>query len=151
MVHCKPMSTPVEVNARLCSVEGKDLEDLPMYKQLVGCLIYLTLTRPNIAYAVSVISRIMQKPMKRHLEVVHQILRYVKGTIDYGIMYHNDKEFEFVGYCDADYAGDFDIRRSTTGYVFNLGARVVSWCSKGQQTVSLSSTEAEYQEAAMTA
>ncbi|XP_019103702.1 uncharacterized mitochondrial protein AtMg00810-like [Beta vulgaris subsp. vulgaris] len=88
MINCKPMSTPVEVNARLYSVE------------------------------VCVISQFMQKSMKRHLEAVHRILRYVKGTIDYGILYRNDKEFEVVGYCHADYAGDLDIRRSTTGYVF---------------------------------
>ncbi|XP_048491166.1 uncharacterized mitochondrial protein AtMg00810-like [Beta vulgaris subsp. vulgaris] len=149
MLDCKPMSTPMEVNARLCSVEGKDLEDVTMYRQLVGSLIYLTLSRPDIAYAVSVISRFMQKPMKRHLEAVRRILRYVKGTIDYGILYRNDKEFEVVGYCDADYAGDLDTRRSTTGYVFNLGSAAVSWCSKRQPTVSLSSTEAEYRAAAM--
>ncbi|XP_048498244.1 uncharacterized mitochondrial protein AtMg00810-like [Beta vulgaris subsp. vulgaris] len=149
MVDCKPMSTPMEVNARLCSVEGKDLEDVTMYRQLVGSLIYLTLSRPDIAYVVSAISRFMQKPMKRHLEAVRRILRYVKGTIYYGILYRNDKEFEVVGYCDADYAGDLDTRRSTTGYVFNLGSGAVSWCSKRQPTVSLSSTEAEYRVAAM--
>ncbi|XP_048503073.2 secreted RxLR effector protein 161-like [Beta vulgaris subsp. vulgaris] len=146
MVDCKPMSTPMEVNARLCSIEGKDLEDVTMYRQLVEVL-SISRYRPDIAYAVSVISRFMQKPMKRHLEVVRRILRYVKGTIDYGILYRNDKEIEVVGYCD--YAGDLDTRRSTTGYVFNLGSGAVSWCSKRQPTVSLSSTEAEYRAAAM--
>ncbi|XP_019103192.3 secreted RxLR effector protein 161-like [Beta vulgaris subsp. vulgaris] len=149
MVDCKLMSTSVEVNAMICSVEG-NLEDVTMYRQLVGSLIYLTLTRPHIAYAVSVISRFMQKPMKRHLEVVHRILRYAKGTIDYGILYNNDKEFEVVGYCDAEYVGDLDTHRSTTGYVFNMGSGAISWCSKRQPTVSLSSTEVEDRAAAMT-
>ncbi|XP_048501594.1 secreted RxLR effector protein 161-like [Beta vulgaris subsp. vulgaris] len=139
----------MEVNVRLCSVEGKDLEDVTMYRQLVGSLIYLTLTIPDIAYAVSVISRFMQKSMKCHLEAVRRLLRYVKGTIDYGILYRNDKEFEVVRYCDADYAGDLDTRRSTTGYVFNLGSGAVSWCSKRQPTMSLSSAEAEYRAATM--
>ena len=79
--------------------------------------------------------------MKRHLEVVHRILRYMKGTIDYAIPYHNDKEFEVVIYYDADYAGDLDTRRTTTGYVFNLGVGAVSSCSKRQPTVSLSTTK----------
>lgn len=71
-----------------------------------------------------------------------RILRYVKGTIDYGILYSYDKEFKVVGYYDADYAGDLDTRGSTTDYVFNLGSGAVSWCSKRQPTVSLSCTEA---------
>ncbi|XP_019104884.1 uncharacterized mitochondrial protein AtMg00240-like [Beta vulgaris subsp. vulgaris] len=108
MVDCKPMSPPVEVNARLCSVEGKDLEDVAMYRQLVGSLIYLTLITPDIAYALSVTSRFMQKLMKHQIEAVRQILRYMKGTTDYGILYCNEKEFEVVGYCDVDYAGDLD-------------------------------------------
>ncbi|XP_017972474.1 PREDICTED: uncharacterized mitochondrial protein AtMg00810-like [Theobroma cacao] len=77
------------------------------------------------------------------MEAVRRMLRYVKGTIDYGILYKKDKECKLVGYCDADYAGDYDTRRSTTGYVFKLGSGVISWCSKRQPTVSLSTTEAE--------
>ncbi|XP_057529767.1 secreted RxLR effector protein 161-like [Amaranthus tricolor] len=78
-----------------------------------------------------------------------RILRYVKGSIDYGILYRNVRKFEVVGYCDVDYAGDLDTRRSTTSYVFNLGFGVVSWCNKRQTTVLLSSTEAEYRASAM--
>ena len=122
---------------------------MTMYRQLVGSLIYLTLTRPDITYAVSVISRFMQKPKKPHLEAIKRILRYVKGSIDYGILYHNDRNFEVAGYCDADYAGDLDTRRSTTGYVFKLGSGAASWCSKRQPTVSLSSTKVEYRASAM--
>ncbi|XP_048502658.1 secreted RxLR effector protein 161-like [Beta vulgaris subsp. vulgaris] len=115
----------------------------------MGSLIYLTLTRSDIAYAVSVISRFMQKPMKRHLEVVRRILWYVKGTIDYGIQYHNDKEIEVVKYCDADYARDLNTRRPTTSYVFNLGTGAVSWSINRQPTMSLSSTKAEYKATTM--
>jgi hypothetical protein len=151
MLECKPISTPMEANAKLCAHAGKDLQDGAMYRQLVGSLIYLTLTRPDISYAVGVVSRYMQQPKKPHLEVVQRILRYVKDTINYGLFYKKGDEVKIIGYCDADYAGDHDTRRSTTGYIFKIGSGVVSWCSKRQPTVSLSTTEAEYRAAAMAA
>ena len=97
-----------------------------MYRQLVGSLIYLTLTRPDISYAVGMASRYMQNPRKPHLEAVQRILRYVKGTIDYGLLYKKAKACKLLGYCDADYAGDHDTRRSTTGYMFSLGSAAIS-------------------------
>ncbi|XP_060670943.1 secreted RxLR effector protein 161-like [Ziziphus jujuba] len=139
----------MEVNAKLSAYEGKDLEDATMYQQLVGSLIYLTLTRPDISFAVGVVSRYMQSPKKPHLEAVRRILRYVKGTINLGLLYKRGEECKLVGYCDADYAGDHDTRRSTTGYIFSLGSGAISWCSKRQPTVSLSTTEAEYRAATM--
>ena len=151
MLECKPISTPMEPNGKLCAHEGKDLEDALMYRQLVGSLIYLTLTRPDISYAVGVMSRYMQNPKKSHLEAVRRILRYVKSTANYGILYKKGEDCKLVGYCDADYAGDHDTRRSTTGYVFKLGSGAISWCSKRQPTVSLSTTEAEYRASAMAA
>ncbi|XP_057530072.1 uncharacterized mitochondrial protein AtMg00810-like [Amaranthus tricolor] len=112
----------MEVNTKLCSEIGKELEDVTIYRQLVGSLIYLMLTQPDITYA---------------------------GSIDYGVLYRNDRNFEVVEYCDVDYAGDLDIRRSITGYVFSLGSGAILWCSKRQPTVSLSSTEAEYRASVM--
>ncbi|XP_059276203.1 secreted RxLR effector protein 161-like [Lycium ferocissimum] len=135
----------------MCAHDGKDLEDATMYRQLVGSLIYLTLTRPNISYVVGVMSRYMQNPKKPHLEAVQRILRYIEGTFGYGIIYKKGGDCKLVGYCDADYAGDHDTRRSTTGYVFMLGSGAISWCSKRQPTVSLSTTEAVYRAAAMAA
>ena len=93
----------------------------------------------------------MQNPKKSHLEAVQRILRYVKGTIDYSLLYKKCEDCKLVGYYDTDYAGDHDTHGSITGYVFKLGSGVISWCSKRQPTVSLSTTEAEYKEAAMTA
>ncbi|CAL8099446.1 unnamed protein product [Prunus armeniaca] len=151
MLESKPISTPMEPNVKMCAYEGKDLEDATMYRQLVGSLIYLTLTRPNISYAVGVMSRYMQNPKKSHLDAVRRILRYVKSMIDYGLLYKKGEDCKLVGYCDADYAGDHDTRQSTTGYVFKLGSGTISWCSKRQPTVSLSTTEAEYRAAAMAA
>ncbi|XP_058006604.1 secreted RxLR effector protein 161-like [Hevea brasiliensis] len=93
----------------------------------------------------------MQKLKQPHLEVAWRILRYIQGTSDYGIIYKKDKKCEVVGHCDADYAGDHDTRSSTTGYVFNLGSRLVSWCSNKQPTISLSSIKAEYRATATAA
>ncbi|KAE8675430.1 putative RING/U-box superfamily protein [Hibiscus syriacus] len=152
MLECKSTSTSMEPNIKMCAHEGKDLEDATMYRQLVGSLIYLTLTRPDISYAVGVMSRYMQNPKKPHLEAVRRILlRYVKNTIDYGLLYRKGEDCNLVGYCDTDYAGDHDTRRSTTGYVFKLGSGTISWCSKRQPTISLSTTEAEYRATAMAA
>ncbi|KAK2997760.1 hypothetical protein RJ639_024907 [Escallonia herrerae] len=100
---------------------------------------------------VGVMSRYMQNTKKLHLEAVRGILRYVKGTLDYEIIYKKGGDCKLVGFCDADYAGDHDTRRSTTGYIFTLGSGVVSWCSKRQPTMSLSTIEAEYRAAAMAA
>ncbi|KAK2980732.1 hypothetical protein RJ640_011712 [Escallonia rubra] len=165
MLNCKPISTPMEPNSKMCAHEGKDLEEAMMYRQLVGSLIYLTLTRPDISYAVGVMSRYMQNPKKLHLEAVRRILRYVKGTLDYGIIYKKGGDCKLVGFCDADYAGDHDTRcsttglvgfsdsdwagclddrRSTSGSIFNLGSGTITWTSKRQATVALSSSEAEY-------
>jgi hypothetical protein len=151
MIECKSLTTPMEPNAKLRAGEGKNLDDTTMYRQMVGSLIYLTLTRPDITYVVGVASHHMQNPKKPHLEVVKKILRYVKSTLDYDILYQKDGVCQITGYCDADYARDCDTRRSTTGYVFSLGSGAVSWCSKRQPTVSLSTTEAEYRAAVMAA
>lgn len=147
MLECKPMLIPVEVHTRLCSTEGRELEDATMYRQIVGSLIFLTLSRPDLSYAVGMISRFMQYPRKLHLEAVRRILRYIKDTIEYGILYKKEEKYEIVGFCDADFAGDQDTRRSTTRYVFSLRSGPISWCSKRQPTVSLSSTEFEYRAA----
>ncbi|KAL9310750.1 putative RNA-directed DNA polymerase [Arabidopsis thaliana] len=114
LVECKPIATPMEPNLKLCAYDGKDLEDTKMYRQIVGSLIYLTLSRPDISFAVGVVSRFMQKPKKPHLEAAKRILRYIKGTIDWGLLYEKEGKGKLNSYCDADYAGDHDTRRSTT-------------------------------------
>ena len=106
MLDCKSISTPMDPNVRLQKDKGKDLENVTMYRQLVGSLIYLTLTRPDISYVVGVVSRYMSNPKKSHLDAVRRILRYVKGTINFGILYKKTNNCQVMGYCDADYAGD---------------------------------------------
>ncbi|XP_058103571.1 secreted RxLR effector protein 161-like [Magnolia sinica] len=144
MLECKPIATLMEANVRLCSKEGKDLKDATMYRQIVSSLIYLTLSQSDITYVVGVVSRFMQTPKKPHLEAVRRILRHVKGTINLGLLYKKGGACKIVGYYDADSSGDHDTRRSTTGYVFNLGSGTISWCSKRQLIVSLSTTAAEH-------
>ncbi|KAE8729828.1 PLAC8 family protein [Hibiscus syriacus] len=104
----------------------------------------------DLIITVGVMSRYMQNPKKPYLEAVRRILRYVKNTIDYGLLYMKGEDCKLVGYCDVDYAGNRDTRRSTTVYVFKLGSRTISWCSKRHPTVSLSTTEAEYRASSMT-
>ncbi|KAM7479031.1 hypothetical protein LguiA_027244 [Lonicera macranthoides] len=145
----KAMSTPMEPCLKLQKIEGKLLEDGRKFRQLVGSLFYLTITRPDIAYSVGVMSQFMDKPCVGHLVAAKRILRYVKGTLAFGLMYWQNIHFSLCGFVDADWAGDVNDRRSTTGYCFNTGSAVVSWCSKKQRTIALSSTEAEYMAATM--
>ncbi|XP_022001190.1 secreted RxLR effector protein 161-like [Helianthus annuus] len=151
MLDCKPINTPMDVTAKLCADKGKELEDPTMYRKIVGSLIYLTLTRQDIAFEVGVLSRYVQNPRKPHLDAVRRVMRYVKMTLGFGIKFDGEVKLDLVGYCDADYAGDLDTRRSTTRYVFKLGRGVITWCSKRQPTISLSTTEAEYRAATMAA
>lgn len=120
-----------------------------MYQQLVGSLIYLTLTRLNISYTIGVVSLYMKNPKKSHLEAIQRILRYVKSTIYYGLLYKRDEECKLVGYCDAGYAGYHNTRLSTIGYVFRFGSRTISYCSKKQSIVLISTTKAKYRATAM--
>ena len=100
-------------------------------------------TRPDIAHAVGVVSRFMENPGKEHWEAVKWVLRYLRGTTDMALCY-GGSDILLQGYCDSDFAGDIDSRKSTTGYIFTLGSAAVSWVSRLQKTVSISTTEAEY-------
>ena len=114
MIDCKPMSTHIDPNVRLQEDEGKELENVTMYRQLIGSLIYLTLTRLDIFYPVGVVSRYMSNPKKPHLDAVKRILIYVKGTINFDILYKETKDCQVMGYCDVDYARDCGTQQSTT-------------------------------------
>ncbi|GKE11009.1 hypothetical protein Tco_1414560, partial [Tanacetum coccineum] len=127
---------------------GIGMADARKFKSLVGRLIYLTHTRPELAYAVGLVSRFMHCPSKQHYGVAKRILRYIDGTTTYGIWYVRKEKFELVGYCDSDWAGAKDDMKSTSGNCFMFGSGVVTWASKNQATIALSSTEAEYISAA---
>ncbi|KAL3016515.1 hypothetical protein AAZX31_06G217400 [Glycine max] len=111
---------------------------------MIGSLLYLTASRPDITFAVGVCARYQANPKISHLNQVKRILKYVNGTSDYGIMYCHCSDSMLVGYCDADWAGSADDRKSTSGGCFYLGTNLISWFSKKQNCVSLSTAEAEY-------
>ncbi|KAG7551025.1 Zinc finger CCHC-type [Arabidopsis thaliana x Arabidopsis arenosa] len=147
----KTRTTPMDVNIKLRRDEGSLLPDARPYRALVGSLLYLTITRPDIAFAVGLVSRFMQAPMKPHLEAAKKILKYVKTTLGMGLVYKYNAKISLHGFTDADFGGDLDDRKSTSGYVFLCGNTSISWCSKKQPTVSLSTTEAEYKASTLAA
>ena len=115
-----------------------------LYWSLAGALQYLTFTRPELTYAVQQVCLHMHDPRKSHLPVLKRLLRYVRATVDLGLVLHRSSSTELVVYTDADWAGCPDTRRSTSGYAVFLGGNLVSWSSKRQPVVSRSSAEAEY-------
>ena len=147
----RSLDTPSAANIHLStafapkSAEEKEYMSRVPYASAVGSLMYaMVCTRPDLAHAVSVVSRFMGDPGKEHWQAVKRIFRYLKGTFDIGLIYGSDTSCLVTGYSDSDYAGDVDTRRSMTGYVFTLGGSVVSWKATLQPTVTLSTTEAEY-------
>lgn len=128
----------------LDSTVAPDPEFRLCYQSAVGALMYAMLTtRPDLAFAVSVVSRFSSNPVPAHWSAVKGILRYLQGTLDQQLTFRGDLT-PLTGYTDADYAGDVATRRSTSGYVFNLGSGAISWQSKRQNTVAMSTCEAEY-------
>ena len=143
----KKHDTPIDTHTKLQKAEAEyepKAADIKWYQSAVGSLMYAMLgTRPDIAYAVSVVSRFAAKPTQTHKATVTRIFRYLRKTVDYVLVF-NGPLAALSGYSDSDWAGDHDTRKSTSGYVFNVGSAVISWSSKLQSTVALSSCEAEY-------
>ncbi|GFZ05367.1 hypothetical protein Acr_17g0009390 [Actinidia rufa] len=127
---CKTASTPLEANARLTSLDADLLSDATLYRQLIGSLIYLTVTRPDFAHAIHLVSQFMSAPRSTHYASVLRILRYVKGTLFHGLHFSSQSSLQLYAYSDADWAGDPTDRRSTTGFCFFLGDSLISWRSK---------------------
>nr|XP_019707767.1 uncharacterized protein LOC109506158 [Elaeis guineensis] len=140
----KTAATPLEVNVKLGINDGKPLNNPTLYRKLVGGLIYLTIIRPDIAHAVHVVSQFMAKPHTSHYATVIRIIRYLKDHLFQSILLPRTSNFQLRAYSDADWTGDINDRRFTTGYCILLGDFLISWKSKKQATVSRSSTEAEY-------
>ncbi|XP_057830264.2 secreted RxLR effector protein 161-like [Cryptomeria japonica] len=144
MAACKAFATPIALGEKLTKEDASPKVDATQYRSLVGSLMYLTTSRPDIMYTMSLVSRFMHDPHESHWQAAKIILRYVSGTQNFGIRYSPTDKFELVGYTDSDWAGSVDDRKSTVGYVFSFGSGVVSCTSKKQATVALSSVEVEY-------
>jgi hypothetical protein len=146
MADCKPCETPVDVSSKL--VKGTE-DSKPMnkekYQSAVGSLLYLSsATQPDITFAVNSVAKFSANPTEEHWIAVKRIFRYLKGSINYGLIYSGDLSPDCVGFSDADWVGDLNDRKSTSGYVFSMNGGAVSWRSKKQTCVVLSTAEAEY-------
>lgn len=144
MEECKSMSTPMCQKEKLCKDDGAERVDETLYRSLIGCLMYLTATRPDILHAVSVLSRFMNCATEVHLTAAKRVVRYVKGTLNFGIKFSTSQSCKLQGYSDSDWAGSPDDMKSTSGYCFSFGSGIFSWCSKKQEVVAQSTAEAEF-------
>ncbi|PNY15934.1 hypothetical protein L195_g012642 [Trifolium pratense] len=146
MEHCNRVSSHIVPGCKLVKNENERGTDATLYKQMVECLMYLLATRPDLAYSICLVARFMDRPTDMHVIAVKRIVSYLKGTLGFGVMYKSNSKIVLClkGWCDSDYAGDLDDRKSTTGFVFMLGCGAISWSSKKQPIVTLSTTEVEY-------
>ncbi|PKA65558.1 Retrovirus-related Pol polyprotein from transposon TNT 1-94 [Apostasia shenzhenica] len=148
MQNSKPIATPLDANEKLKMEDGAKKVDGVIFRSLVGSLMYLTHTRPDIMQSVSMISRFMSSPSILHYAAAKRILRYLNGTRKLGIKYAKEFKSSLIGFSDSDWAGSIDDRKSTSAYIFCIGTNVIAWSSRKQQTVALSLAEAEYSAAA---
>lgn len=144
MDECYPVSIPSDPNQVLSKFDDSKQSVFP-YRQLVGSLMYLAVaTRPDIAYAIGSVSRYMEKPTIVHEKALKRILKYIAGTLSHGILFKRNGDHKLIGYSDADYGGEVNTRRSTSGFAFFHNENMISWNSSLQQCVSQSTTESEY-------
>ncbi|XP_073221562.1 secreted RxLR effector protein 161-like [Cicer arietinum] len=143
-----PVNIPMERGLKLSKFEDGQKEDPSFFKSLVESLKYLTCTRPDILYVVGVVSRFTEAPTTTHMKVTKRILCYLKCTLDYGLFYSSSNDFKFFGFCDSDFAGDIDDRKSISGFIFFMGDCAFSWSSNKQPIVTLSTCDSEYVAAA---
>jgi hypothetical protein len=144
MFECKPMNTPMEAKLKLLVDTLSGLIDATMYRQIIGSLMYLMNTRPEICFAMNTLIQFLVEPIYVHLVAAKHVMRYLKGTIDCGLNYDGDHDFTLSGYTDADWEGSVSDRKSTSRCCFSLGSAMISWQSRKQSSISLSTTKAEY-------
>jgi hypothetical protein len=144
MLEYKPMNTPMEAKLKLLVDTSSDLIDATLYRQIIGSLMYLTNTKPDICFSVNTLSQFLVEARRVHLVATKHVMRYLKGTIDYGLSYDGDHNFTLSGYTDSDWARSVADRKSTSGCCFSLGSAMISWQSRKQSSIALSTAEAEY-------
>ena len=144
LLGAKLVGFPLEQNHRLALADGILMDNPEQYRRLVGRLIYLTLTCPELSYCVHVFVQFMQQPREEHWEAALRIVRYLKGNPGQGIFLRFDSDLQLYAYCDSDWANCPLTHRSLMGYFVLLGNSPISWKTKKQHTMSRSSAEAEY-------
>ena len=150
MEDCKSMNTPL-IAQKHEQEEHNDAVDPTLYSSLVGGLLYLTATLPDLMFSASYLSRYLKEPMSKHLKEAKRVLRYIKGTSDLGLKFTATSGGKLIGYSDSDWGGCREDLKSTTGYCFSIGSAVFSWQTSTQDTIAQSTAEAEYMALSATA
>jgi len=140
----KPLSTPMDYSLTLSMVVGSSIPDASIYRRLLGRLVYLTNSRPDISFVVSKLSQFLSQSSSIHLQVVLRVLWYIKGNPTQGLFFPTQSSLHLTSFFDSNWGACPDTRRSVTGFCFFLGFALVSWKSKKQTTISRSSFEVEY-------
>ncbi|XP_050909799.1 secreted RxLR effector protein 161-like [Lathyrus oleraceus] len=143
MDDANPVGTPMECGSKLSKHENGEIVNPTLYKSLVGSLRYLTSTRPDILYFIGVVSRYMEALTTTHFKATKRFLRYIKGTINFGLHYYSSNNYEIVGYSDSDWSEDLDDKKSTTDFVLFMEDTIFTWMSKKQSIVTLLTCEAD--------
>jgi hypothetical protein len=150
MHEAKPVTSPMASSSTLFALSGDPMDDPSLYRSTVDSLQYLSLTRPDLSFAVNRVCQFMRPPLKPHWQAVKRIFGYLQHTMSHGLLLHRTSSNDLQAYSDADWAGCPDDRHSTGAYCVFLGSNLVSWSSRKQPTVSRSSTEDEYKAVANT-
>jgi len=146
--NCKEMNTPMHPTCTLSKEDTRSKVDQKHYRGMIGSLLYLTTSRPDILFNVCLCARFQSDPRESHLTVVKRIFRYLKGTTNLGLLYRKSFDYKLVRFYDDDYAGDRIERKSTSGNCQFLGENLISWASKRQATIVMSTAKAGYISAA---
>jgi hypothetical protein len=144
MMDCRAMSTPMETDMKLLVDTSLEIVNVTLYRQMIGLLMYLMNTRLDICFVVNTLSQYLVDPRCVHLVFASHVMRYLKGTLDYGLCYTRYHEFRLYGYTDSDWDGSASDRNITLGCCFSLGSTTTSWKSRKQSNISLSTEEVKY-------
>ena len=144
MMDYKAMATPMASNLKILSDASLEVVDATMYCQMIGSLMYLMNTRPDIFFVVNTLSQFLTDPIHVHLIAANHILRYLRGTVDYVLKYEMNQKINLQGYVDSNWAGSAIDRKSTSGCFFSMGLGVISWFRRKQSCMALRTTEEKY-------
>jgi hypothetical protein len=149
MTDCRPMSMPLVTNWRKIDESSSETVDPTIYCQLIGSLMYLVNTRLDISFAINPLSRFMVDPRRVHWIAAKHVLRYLRGTMEYGLLYERSGGVRLTGFTDVDWAECAEDRKNTSGFCFNIGSGIISWFSRKQRSVALSFAETKYMAASL--